>query len=90
MVLNKEEIVEKVEQLPGWEHREGQLEKTFTLDDFKASLAFVNKVGELAEGANHHPDILIQYNKVTLSLVSHDAGGITDKDFGLAGEVEKL
>ncbi|HEX7066531.1 MAG TPA: 4a-hydroxytetrahydrobiopterin dehydratase [Bacillales bacterium] len=90
MAMIEKEIIGKLDQIPGWEYRDGQLKKTFALDDFGASLAFVNKVADLAESADHHPDILIQYNKVTLSLVSHDEGGITGKDFGLAGEIEKL
>ncbi|HET7580986.1 MAG TPA: 4a-hydroxytetrahydrobiopterin dehydratase [Bacillales bacterium] len=90
MVMDEKEIAEKLEQVQGWAYADGQLKKTYELDDFKASLVFVNKVGELAENADHHPDILIQYNKVSLSLVSHDEGGITGKDFNLAGEIEKL
>lgn len=90
MILNKDQIEVHLKKAPGWNHEDGQLKKTYELDDFKASLAFVNKVGDLAENADHHPDILIQYNKVSLSLVSHDEGGITGKDFSLAEEIENL
>ena len=64
--------------------------RTFLFKDFRASLAFVNKVGDLAEDAGHHPDIDIRYNKVRLALVTHDAGGITQKDFDLAAAADKL
>jgi 4a-hydroxytetrahydrobiopterin dehydratase len=64
--------------------------RTFKFKDFVGSLAFVNKVGELAEKAGHHPDIDIRYNKVRLALVTHDAGGITAKDFDLAADAGKV
>ncbi|UJL46048.1 4a-hydroxytetrahydrobiopterin dehydratase [Virgibacillus sp. NKC19-16] len=90
MALNEKQIQANLNQVPGWEYTDGYLTKTYKLADFKASLAFVNNVGELAEEANHHPDIVIQYNKVNLSLRSHDEDGITNKDFGLAEKVENL
>jgi 4a-hydroxytetrahydrobiopterin dehydratase len=60
------------------------LERTFEFDDFVAALAFVNRVGELAEAEDHHPDIAIHYNRVTLRWWTHSAGGITDRDRALA------
>jgi 4a-hydroxytetrahydrobiopterin dehydratase len=90
IILNGEQIEVNLKQVPGWEYKEHHLKKTYKLDDFKASLRFVNQVGDLAENADHHPDILIQYNNVTLSLRSHDEDGITGKDFSLAEEIEKL
>ena len=68
----------------GWSEVDGALERTFELEDFKTALAFVNRVGELAESENHHPDITIQYNRVTLRSWTHTAGGITDRDVELA------
>ncbi|TML20850.1 MAG: 4a-hydroxytetrahydrobiopterin dehydratase [Actinobacteria bacterium] len=68
----------------GWSEVDGALERTFELEDFKTALAFVNRVGELAESENHHPDITIQYNRVTLRWWTHTAGGITDRDVELA------
>lgn len=88
MAMSEEQIQENLRKMTGWQIVDGKLWKAYKLDDFKASLSFVNHVGELAETANHHPDILIQYNRVTLSLVTHDEGGITAKDFNLAGEIE--
>ena len=68
----------------GWSEVDGALERTFELEDFKTALGFVNRVGELAESENHHPDITIQYNRVTLRWWTHTAGGITDRDVELA------
>jgi len=80
----------RLSALPGWQIEAGELTRIFIHQDFRAALAFVNKVGELAEKAGHHPDIDIRYNKVRLSLVTHDAGGLTAKDFDLAASVDKL
>lgn len=90
MVLNEKQIQTNLNQVPGWEYTDDYLTKTYKLTDFKASLEFVNNVGELAEEANHHPDIVIQYNKVNVSLRTHDEDGITNKDFDLAEKIEKL
>ncbi|HZN21605.1 MAG TPA: 4a-hydroxytetrahydrobiopterin dehydratase [Gaiellaceae bacterium] len=68
----------------GWSEVDKALERTFEFDDFRAALAFVNRVGELAESENHHPDIAILYSKVTLRWWTHTAGGITDRDRELA------
>jgi len=76
--------------LPGWQIESGELVRTFQFEDFRAALHFVNRVGELAEEAGHHPDIDIRYNHVRLSLVTHSAGGLTEKDFALAGQAQTL
>jgi 4a-hydroxytetrahydrobiopterin dehydratase len=73
---------------PNWELVGGRLVKVVACDGFVGSLAFVNAVGELAEQANHHPDIDIRYNRVTLSLLSHDSGGITSRDIALARSID--
>jgi 4a-hydroxytetrahydrobiopterin dehydratase len=90
MALSQTEIQGKLRSVPGWELAKKTIQKKFGFDDFKLALAFVNKVGELAEQANHHPDITINYNKVTLQLSTHSVGGLTDKDFDLAGHIEKI
>ena len=74
--------------VPEWEIVNGELVRTFQFKDFRAALGFVNRVGELAEGAAHHPDIDIRYNRVRLALVTHDAGGLTGKDFDLAARAD--
>ncbi len=88
--LSQSDIETRLRTLPGWRVEGGELTRTFTHNDFRAALAFVNKVGEMAESAGHHPDIDIRYNKVRLGLVTHDAGGLTAKDFDLATAVDKL
>jgi 4a-hydroxytetrahydrobiopterin dehydratase len=90
MPLNDAEISSRLKSLPGWKVESGELTRTFTFKDFVGSLAFVNKVGELAEKAGHHPDIDIRYNRVRLALITHDAGGLTAKDFDLAAAAGKL
>ena len=76
--------------LPAWRIEAGELVRTFKFEDFRASLRFVNQVGELAEEAGHHPDIDIRYNKVRLALVSHDQGGLTQRDMKMAQALETL
>ena len=68
----------------GWTEVDKALERTFELENFVEALAFVNRVGELAEAENHHPDISIHYNRVTLRWWTHSADGITDRDRDLA------
>jgi 4a-hydroxytetrahydrobiopterin dehydratase len=73
-----------------WAESEGALERTFTFGNFREALAFVNRVGELAEAENHHPDIAISYKDVTLRWWTHTAGGITDRDRELAEKTSAL
>jgi len=74
----------------GWSEVDSALERTFQLESFVEALAFVNRVGELAEAENHHPDIAIHYNRVTLRWWTHTAGGITDRDRDLAQKTSGL
>ena len=87
--LSAHEIDTRLKNLSGWQREAGELVRTFQFPDFRASLRFVNAVGELAEKAGHHPDIDVRYNKVRLALVTHDAGGITAKDFDLAEAISR-
>lgn len=73
-----------------WTEVDKALERTFTFDGFRDALAFVNRVGDLAEAENHHPDIAIDYNRVTLRWWTHTAGGITDRDRELAEKSAEL
>jgi 4a-hydroxytetrahydrobiopterin dehydratase len=82
------EIQSALAELPGWKQQGKAIFKTYDLKGFKAAMAFVGTVGELAERADHHPDILVQFHKVTLTLSSHDKGGITDRDLRLARQIE--
>src|SRR5271157_5424876 len=88
--FSAQEAASHLAALPGWKIEAGELTRTFTFKDFLAALAFVNRVGERAEEAGHHPDIDIRYNRVRLALISHDAGGLTAKDFELASAVNRL
>ena len=73
-----------------WTRSGDELVRTVTLKDFAQAMAFVNSVAGLAEAANHHPDIAISWNKVTLHLTTHDAGGLTQADLDLAAKVDAL
>jgi 4a-hydroxytetrahydrobiopterin dehydratase len=88
--LSAQQIDAQLKSVPAWKVISGELTRTFTFKDFREALGFVNKVGELAESAGHHPDIDIRYNRVCLALVTHDAGGLTAKDFDLASAADKL
>lgn len=87
-VLSAQEVASHLSTLPAWQIENGELVRTFQFEDFRAALRFVNRVGDLAEEASHHPDIDIRYNRVRLGLVTHDAGGLTAKDFDLAARIE--
>ncbi|HTV72357.1 MAG TPA: 4a-hydroxytetrahydrobiopterin dehydratase [Candidatus Acidoferrales bacterium] len=88
--LTHAEIAERLRSVPGWHHVGNAIERVFDQGDFNGSLHFVNAVGEVANRANHHPDITIQWNRVTLTLTSHDAGGLTGRDFDLAKTIDAL
>jgi len=75
-------------RLTGWRRAGRAIEKAYRFADFRAALAFVNRVGELAERQQHHPDITIHYSEVTLTLWSHDAGGVTARDVKLAEAID--
>lgn len=89
-VLSGVNIEAKLKSLPGWMLDGSEIKKSYKFKDFITAMAFVNKVAGLAESMDHHPDILIKYNKVTLTLSTHSAGGLTEKDFELAREIEEM
>jgi 4a-hydroxytetrahydrobiopterin dehydratase len=88
MSLDDPGITQALRQTPGWERAGAEIRRTYRFGDFREALAFVNRVGELAERAGHHPDIDIRYNTVTLALTTHDAGGLSAKDFELARAID--
>lgn len=88
--LSESEIAAKIAEIPEWTEVNDEITRTYQFDDFNASMAFIAKIAEYAESVQHHPDILIRYNKVTLTVSTHDAGGITQKDFDLAAKAEVL
>jgi 4a-hydroxytetrahydrobiopterin dehydratase len=87
--LSPQQAAARLNSLPDWQIEGGELVRTFKFGDFVAAMGFVNRVADLAEAAGHHPDIDIRYNRVRLALVTHDAGGITGKDFDLAAQADK-
>jgi 4a-hydroxytetrahydrobiopterin dehydratase len=90
MVLQATEIDQKLQTLPGWQKQGNAIARTFEFKNFVEAIDFVNRLVEPAESAGHHPDLAVSYNKVSVSLTSHDAGGITQKDFDLAQKISTL
>lgn len=89
--LSDSEARERLEQLPEWELHESAIVRDAELADFAAALALVQRVGELAEAANHHSDILLHgWNKLRLTLETHSEGGLTEADFRLARQIDEL
>jgi 4a-hydroxytetrahydrobiopterin dehydratase len=88
--LSETDAIARLHALTGWTRVNNSIQKTFQLPDFPAAILFVAAVGQLAQAADHHPDIDIRYRKVTLSLSTHSAGGLTAKDFDLADKIEAL
>lgn len=84
------DIQRSLGKLPGWSRKGNALAKTYKLRTFPAAIELVNRVADVAERANHHPDIDIRYTAVTFTLSTHDAGGITQRDIELAGDIERL
>ena len=89
-VLSDAEIQQALQNLPGWKGSGHAIERTFQFGDFVQAMDFVNQIAEAAEAVNHHPDIHISYNKVTLVLVSHDSGGVTQRDLRMAGKINEI
>jgi 4a-hydroxytetrahydrobiopterin dehydratase len=87
--LSKLEVLDKLKNLEGWKLEGDSISKKYELPSFPEAMKLVNKVAELAERADHHPDIFINYRRVTLSLSTHSEGGITQKDLDLADQIDK-
>lgn len=87
-VLNATELAAALTALPGWSGGVSGIGRTYQFKDFAAAMAFVNKAAALAEAAQHHPDIDIRYNAVTMALSSHDEGGVTKKDTDMAARLD--
>lgn len=89
-LLSDTEIQERAKHLEGWVVEGNQLRLTRKFKDFVEAIAFVNQLVEPAEAAGHHPDLEVSYNKVTVRVTTHDAGGLTSKDFDLAKVISQL
>lgn len=88
--LDQNIIKEKLKELPGWFLDKDTIRKDWKFGNFKEALSFINKMGELAEKHNHHPELFNVYNQVTLRFRTHDVGGVTEKDFSIAHDIEAL
>ena len=88
--LTDAEVEAFLKSCAGWTLQGGMLKKTYAFGDFRAAMAFVNRVADAAEAADHHPDIDVRYSKVTLALSTHDAHGLTSRDTALAAQVERF
>ncbi len=89
-LLSEDEIAARLREVRGWSRAGNAIERTWTFRDFSEALAFINKVGALAEAMNHHPDIANSWATVRLTLTTHDKGGLTNLDFDLATKVNSL
>ncbi len=86
--LSEDEITRRLAALPGWERAGDAIRRAYRFADFKAAMAFANAVADKAEARDHHPDLLVQWGRVTLTLSTHDAGGLSARDFDLAAEID--
>ncbi|MBI4057213.1 MAG: 4a-hydroxytetrahydrobiopterin dehydratase [Elusimicrobia bacterium] len=89
-MLSEKEIQDKLKTVKGWERMGNAIEKKFKFKDFVEATAFLVKVGFAAESMDHHPDITWSYSRVTLSLTTHSANGLTQKDFDLAQKIDQI
>jgi 4a-hydroxytetrahydrobiopterin dehydratase len=89
-LLSDDEIRDRLESLDGWEREGDAIRKQFQLEDFKGSVDFVNRLTPVAEDMNHHPDLEISWNKVTVRISTHSEGGLTGNDFELASKIDSL
>jgi len=88
--LTEQEIQAALNELPQWKQAGNAIQRIYEFPDFKQAMVFVNKMADAAEEANHHPDIDIRYNKVTVALTSHDSGGVTGRDVKMAKRINGL
>jgi 4a-hydroxytetrahydrobiopterin dehydratase len=88
--LSDEQIEQELAELDGWKREGDAIQRVFELDDFKGSVDFVNRLTPEAEDMNHHPDLAISWNKVTVTISTHSEGGLTENDFELARRIATL
>jgi 4a-hydroxytetrahydrobiopterin dehydratase len=88
-LLSEEQVRERLKELSGWQRSGGQIQKVYPFGSFSEGMVFANRVAGIADALDHHPDMLVQYKQVTLTLTSHDAGGLTERDFKLAKRIDE-
>jgi 4a-hydroxytetrahydrobiopterin dehydratase len=86
--LPDDEVARRLASLPGWSRRGDAIEREYELASFRAVIDFVGRIADAAEAANHHPDLDIRYRRLLVVLSTHDQGGVTDKDFALAAQID--
>ena len=86
--LTQEQLDEGLKELSDWTLNGEAIQRTFGFNDFAAAMSFVTRIADRAEAVQHHPDILVRYNKVTLTLSTHDVGGLSEKDLAFAAECD--
>jgi 4a-hydroxytetrahydrobiopterin dehydratase len=87
--LSADQIMDNLKPLSGWQYKDNAISKLYRFKEFMDGIRFINRVAEMAEAADHHPDILVNYTRVTFTCSTHDQGGVTDKDFKLAEQIER-
>ena len=90
MKLRADQLAANLRKVPGWKLQGRRISRTFIFEDFVQVISFVDRLARIAEGMNHHPDISIKYNRIRLSLTTHDEGGLTSKDFRLAMKINSM
>lgn len=88
--LSKQEIQQRLKEMPDWTHQGKSIHKRYTFKSFMPAIGFVNQIAEAAEKAGHHPDITINYSLVSIALSTHSEGGVTEKDFDLAKQIDQI
>jgi len=88
--LTADQIGKNLELLPGWKYENNAISKQYKFKEFLDGIRFIDKVADIAEAADHHPDIHVNYTRVTFVCSTHSEGGVTSKDFDLAGKIERL
>jgi 4a-hydroxytetrahydrobiopterin dehydratase len=86
--LQTAEIERRLSTLPGWEYKDNTIRKLYRFKEFMDGIRFLNRVAEMAEAADHHPDVQINYTRITFSCSTHSEGGVTEKDLRLAAQIE--
>jgi 4a-hydroxytetrahydrobiopterin dehydratase len=89
-LLSDDEIDRRLQERPGWQREGDAIEREFKFEDFAGSVDFLNRITPPAEEMNHHPDVAISWNKVTITLSTHSEGGLTENDFELASRIDAL
>ena len=87
--LSEAQIGDELKTLPGWEHHDNSLRKLFRFNEFMDGIRFIGRIAEFAEATDHHPDMHINYTRVTFICSTHSEGGVTDKDIRLARQIEQ-